>query len=71
MIYPQNFEQKIGFDKIREQISAFCISTLGKYYVDKMKFSTDFLQIQKLILQTEEFLKIILSREIIFTCNYF
>lgn len=63
MIYPQNFESKISFDKVREQISALCISSLGQYYVEKMKFSNDFVQIQKLIAQSAEFLKIVSSDE--------
>ena len=33
-IYPENFETKIGFDRIRELIKASCLSTLGKDRVD-------------------------------------
>ena len=29
MIYPQNFEQKIGFDEIRTLLTGHCLSTLG------------------------------------------
>jgi DNA mismatch repair protein MutS2 len=41
MIYPNNFEQKIGFDQIRHLISGRCLSTLGKDKVDDMQFSTE------------------------------
>lgn len=41
MIYPQNFESKIGFDEIRTQLKAGCLSTLGKSLVDEMSFSHD------------------------------
>ena len=30
MIYPQNFEQKIGFDQIRQLLKEKCLSTLGE-----------------------------------------
>ena len=36
MIYPQNFEQKIGFDKIRTLISEKCLSPLGIEKVNDM-----------------------------------
>ncbi len=38
MIYPQNFEEKIGFDKVRSRLSAHCLSTLGKEMVEAMTF---------------------------------
>ena len=34
MIYPNNFEQKIGFDQIRHILSGRCLSTLGKDKVE-------------------------------------
>ena len=30
MIYPKNFETKIGFDEIRTLLKGHCLSTLGK-----------------------------------------
>ena len=41
MIYPSDFENKIGFKAIREQLNELCISEMGKEFVDKMSFSTD------------------------------
>ena len=41
MIYPKNYEQKIGFDEIRRILKEQCLSTLGKEKVDEMDFSTD------------------------------
>ena len=32
-IYPENFENKIGFDKIRELLSSRCLSEMGKEHV--------------------------------------
>jgi len=59
MIYPQNFEEKIGFDKIRERISARCLSTLGVEKVDEMAFSSQYDPIRKQLYQTHEFVRII------------
>ena len=36
MIYPKNFEQKIGFTEIRALLRERCLSTLGKEKVDEM-----------------------------------
>ena len=41
MIYPDNFEKKIGFDEIKEKVTGYCLSTLGKDLVDEMTFSHD------------------------------
>ena len=63
MIYPKNLEEKLGFDKIRELLKATCISTLGQAYVEKIKFSTKFDLVQKLVKQTAEFKDILLQEE--------
>ena len=41
MIYPSDFENKIGFKAIRERLNELCISEMGKEFVGKMCFSTD------------------------------
>ncbi len=61
MIYPSNFENKIGFDLIREGVKKHCINSPGASFADRMHFSADLLLIQKLIDQTEEFRQILLS----------
>ena len=55
MIYPNNFEQKIGFDEIRELLKARCLSTLGKEKVDEMTFSTDVAVVNEWLSQVREF----------------
>ena len=55
MIYPTNFEQKIGFKGIREMLSSHCISPMGLERADEMTFSTDKELIIKSLEQTEEF----------------
>lgn len=60
MIYPKNFEQKIGFDAIREKLKANCLSTRGQYFVDKIKFSKQFDVVSRLLNQVDEFRQILL-----------
>ena len=55
MIYPKNFEQKIGFDEIRELLKARCLSTLGKEKVEEMAFSTDADVVNEWLSQVREF----------------
>ncbi len=59
MLYPENIEHKIGFDKIRNHLKINCISSLGKSEVDSIAFSADFNTIVKLTRQTAEFLSIL------------
>lgn len=58
MIYPDNFEQKIGFNEIRTLLHQHCLSTLGKEEVDRMTFSTDTEQINQWMEQLREFRRI-------------
>ena len=55
MIYPNNFEQKIGFTEIRMLLKGHCLSTLGKEKVDEMAFSTDNVLINEWLQQVREF----------------
>lgn len=70
MIYPQNFEFKIGFDKIRQLLIAKCLSPLGEEKVQDMTFSSDYLHITENLSQTDEFKRII-QEEVDFPTNYF
>ncbi|WP_375581424.1 endonuclease MutS2 [Marivirga tractuosa] len=70
MILPLDFEQRIGFDKIRELISAECSSNLGQAIVDKMGFIRKFEKLEPLLLQTNEFLKIFQSGEYFPSSNF-
>ena len=70
MIYPQNFEQKIGFNQIRDLLKAKCLSTLGEERVDEMAFSDNFEEISTRLAQTTEFVRII-QEENSFPDQYF
>ena len=70
MIYPDNFEQKIGFDKIRNKIKERCLSPLGEEAAEQITFSTDYQNIVKMVEECNEFLSIIESEKD-FPCDHF
>lgn len=69
-IYPSNFENKIGFDKVRELLASRCLSTLGKEMVDDCGFTSNYEHIERQLDETVEFVKII-SEGMNFPTGYF
>lgn len=63
MIYPRNFEQKIGFDTVRSIIEGHCVSSLGVTRCREMAFSADFDTVKRELSQTAEMLAILNSGE--------
>ena len=59
VIYPTNFEQKIGFKSIRQMLSEHCISAMGLEKVGNVAFSNDINFIIKSLEQTEEFIHLL------------
>lgn len=55
MIYPSDFENKIGFKAIRERLNELCISEMGKEFVGKMCFCTDVDEIHTYLRLIEDF----------------
>ncbi|MGV8096520.1 MAG: hypothetical protein AB2L24_32080 [Mangrovibacterium sp.] len=70
-IYPDNFESKVGFDKIRELLKGNCLSSLGQDKVDEIVFLSDSKQILFELSITEEFLRLITEHENFPTSYYF
>ena len=70
MLYPQDIEQKLGFDKIRVLLTNYCSGQQGKNNVAKIKFSSNKNLIQKLCTQTEEYVKMVEAGEKIPALNY-
>ena len=58
MIYPNNFENKIGFDEIRTLLRERCLSTLGKEMVDAISITNDAETINEWMRQVREFRKL-------------
>lgn len=63
MIYPENFESKIKFDKIRHLISRNCRSEMGKALVEQMCFSDRKEQIEEAQKEVSEFMRIMREEE--------
>ena len=55
MIYPLDFENKIGFKAIREHLNELCISEMGKEFVGKMCFCTDVDEIRTYLRLIQDF----------------
>ncbi|ALO14576.1 MutS2 protein [Salinivirga cyanobacteriivorans] len=55
MNYPQNIEQKLGFDTIREKLKSYCLSELGRELVVKMQFSNNYKSVKLWLEQTAEY----------------
>lgn len=59
MIYPDSFEQKIGFDGVRQHIARLCTSAVGADRCSEMSYSSDFATVRRHLSQTTEMLRII------------
>ena len=71
LVYPENFESKIGFDKIRELIKGRCLSDLGKELVDEIRFISDFERLTEDLSLVNEFTIILREMENFPTSYYF
>lgn len=61
MIYPSNFESKIGFDAVRRELERHCVSALGAANVPRLRFSTRRDEVIRWLEETNEFLSIVLT----------
>ncbi len=61
MIFPENFENKLGFNRIREMLNEYCLCNLGREQVKSMSFSNDNEIISKEFTLTEDMRKILLT----------
>lgn len=63
MIYPENFESKIKFDRIRQLVKGYCLSDMGRELVDRMVFLTDPVSIGEQLNETREFISILQAED--------
>ena len=59
MIYPQNIEQKIDFQVIRDGLKGCCMSTLGKERVDDMQWLTHYPTVRDLLARVREMMNLL------------
>ncbi len=58
MIYPNTFENKIGFNEIRTLLRERCLSSLGKEEIDKIAFMDEMKAINTQLARVREFRKL-------------
>lgn len=71
MIYPDNFESKIGFDRIRELLRERCLSPMGSEMVESIGFSDDIGLICEMLAGTSEFQHLLRFEENFPSDNYY
>jgi DNA mismatch repair protein MutS2 len=71
MIYPENFESKIGFDRIRKMISEKCLSPMGIRMAGELSFMNKINAVQEELSKTSEFQHILSFEEPFPSDNYY
>lgn len=59
MIFPDSFENKVGFDRIRQMIWEYCLCQLGKNYAENMQFEVSADKVEHELDLTEDLRKIL------------
>ena len=59
MLYPQNIEQKIDFQVIRDGLKGCCMSSLGKERVDAMQWLTHYPTVRDLLARVREMMALL------------
>lgn len=60
MVYPDTFEDKIGFTQVRGRVIDLCVTPLGKEYAVSMQSSSDYSVVSDRLNETDEFADILL-----------
>lgn len=72
MIYPDNFERKIGFAEVRTLLKGRCMSSLGTEWVDHhVAFSSDFDTVRESLAQAQEFARFMATEEDVYEENFY
>ena len=71
MIYPEYFENKIGFDRIRDLLSEKCLSPMGLEKVNNIKFIDDFEHLSHILSATYEFQQILIFEDFFPSEHYY
>lgn len=59
MTYPENIEQKIDFQVIRDSLRGCCMSPLGREHVDAMAWQTNYETIRHLLIRAREMMTVL------------
>ena len=71
MIYPENFEHKIGFDEVRTLLRGRCISSLGAEWVDRLAFMPGYADVKRALAEADEFRRFMEEEEDVYEENFF
>jgi DNA mismatch repair protein MutS2 len=71
MTYPENFENKIGFDRIRNLLSEKCLSPMGIEKVNNIKFIDDFEHLTHELSATYEFQQVLIFEDFFPSEHYY
>ena len=71
MIYPENFENKIGFDRIRNLLTEKCLSPMGLEKVNDIKFIDDFEYLTRILSATYEFQQVLIFEDFFPSEHYY
>lgn len=72
MIYPENFERKIGFTEIRTLLKGRCMSTLGTEWVERqLHFMTSYDEIVQALDEAREFARFLTEDEAYVESDFF
>lgn len=61
MVYPRDFEQKIGFTQLRSMLEAQCLSEMGRRYCRNMAMMVDYSRLLPVLLQVAEMKAVLAS----------
>ena len=71
MIYPDNFENKIGFDRIRTLLREKCLSPMGLEKVDNLRFIDNYEHLLHILSATAEFQQILIFEDFFPSEHYY
>ena len=72
MIFPDNFEQKVGFNEIRTLLKGRCMSTLGTEWVEnEVKFMSEWEEVVSALRIAEEFSCFMRDEDDVYEENFF
>lgn len=71
MIYPENFEQKIDFVRVREAVKGCCLGEVGRWLTDKMRFMPKAADVRNRLDEVSEFMQLLQSQTDFPTDNFF
>lgn len=61
MIYPETFEQKIGFEAVRRAVRGLCVSAIGERLLDAAAFTAEGADVERMLGQVAEMATVVAS----------